>query len=876
MIAGPSKWSKWLLRKCLNHNFLEEIEGDMEEEYWEIAHSRGVRHARFHYTKNVISLLRPVLLRNLLGAFQSKNSAMVKNNITIAARKLVRQKYFTAINILGLTTGLSMCMLIIVFIIDQDKKDEYHSNANRIYRLLTHEYDQGRERELTYATSPFDLKDALNGISQVEEVAQIVPLSGTVSVDKKKLSFSGLYASPNFPGFFELTLEGQDNISALRDDRSVILTKELSVKLFGLNDPLGQNVSIDGKDYIVRSIFDHSSFRSHLTFDLLIPLNNYTRKPQNQLVMKEWEQSTKTFYNYVRLPELHDQTELNSVINSVDNQFPEIRQAHYRFDSQRLDQINLGSVVQNEIGLTVPKFVVYFFMVLGTVLILSASFNYMNMSIALGLKRAREVGIRKTMGAQKGHIITQFLIESYMITVLSFVLSLLVLTMLIPVFNNLKILRDIEGAIQMNYYSNFTVYLSFFFFTIIVGTLSGLYPALHVASFGTIKSLKGGNLSNGKSPSFLFRKMLVFFQYGFSIIFIITTVILYEQVEILVNFDYGFSEKQMINLPKNDLPLDAFRDELLKQTSIESVSSSSNIPMLSTFEVRNIKTFEKETQASLMFVDPYMIENYGLTLISGRNFNPQLPSDRNQKIILNLKAIKTLGFESPDKTIHQVIQIEDENDTDRSRDYTVIGVLSDFNHDFIFKESGPLIMIYNPDRLTEISIRTASISVAEATRIIEKVWSQFDSSGPFTYQSFEYQISDIYDELKELMIIVGFVAFMAIVIACLGQLSMIAHHVQLKVKEIGIRKVLGAKSLGLMVNLTKGYLLIIGLSILTSAPIAWKINDFWTTKIEVAPEVDFWNFSFGLVIVVGLALTTIATIVYRATNANPIESLNYE
>ena len=865
---------KWF---CSEHLF-EELEGDLEEAFLRNKENYGLNRARSIYTREVMQMIRPSIIKKIANTRQISTLGMFRNNFKIALRNLFKQKEYTIINVLGLSSSLAISMLIILFLMDQDRMDEYNPDADRIYRVLTEYSDEAQDRTLTYATSPYEFEQLVSfNVGEVSEASQIIKGGANIEFDEKIFAFSGLFVSPNFFDFFEYDLLKGDENNALTNSNGIVLSEEFSKKAFGQQDPIGKLVSIsDLGTFSITGVVETQSVKSHLNFDILMPKSSYESQEENQQIMTDWESGSRKFYNYFKLKSASN-TELISFLSTLKTKFSDEKKSLYSFDLQRLDRINLGRLVGNEIGTTSPGFVSYFFGVLALILMLSSSFNYMNLSVARGLKRAKEVGMRKIIGAGKWQIFFQFLLEAQLIMFVSFALGYLLLQVLVPVFNNMKILRDIDGAITMNFNANVTMYLVFFAFTFIVGIVAGLYPAAYLSSFRPLKVLKGIN-NSGKRPSFRFRKVLVFFQYSFSIVFIITTIILYQQANIFANIDYGFNHKSIVNLSKSNVPYESFRNELLKRSEIEGVSSISSLPVISQLtEVlvnkKDKEAEEKEIKASILSIDPYAIENLELKLIAGQNFRVGKSMEK-ETIILNQKALYALGFSSAEESLNQYVDvIEDDEKVTKSR---ILGVVQDFSYQFVFQESGPLIMNYDPEKLSIININIGSTGVAEASEVIEKVWQKFNNVHQFEYSSYEYTISEISDEFGDLVNIIGLVAFIAILIASLGQFSMIVHHIQLRVKEVGIRKVLGSSSSSLVILLSKDFLLIITLAVLLATPLAWKINVLWTSKIYEGAEVSFLSVVFGLGFIAILAFSTIFILVKKATQANPVDSIGHE
>jgi putative ABC transport system permease protein len=803
---------------------------------------------------------------------------MLTNYIKIAIRNLLKNKGFTFINIFGLATSMSICLLIILFIIDQDKKDEYHADSKYIYRVLTNYENAEKGRTQAFATSPYELGDLLIFNQKgIESNSQIVKTAGNIKFDNRLFNYNGLFVSPNFLEFFHYDLLNGEKINALSQHNSAVISKALAINLFGKKDAINQLVNINGESFKVTGVIDNELVKSHIEFDVLLSIDSYLNNLDNSIVIKNWDKGSKIFYNYVTLKKDTPVADIELFLSSIASKFSEEIKPLYSFGFQKVIDINLGQLVKNELGTTTPNIVAYFFAILALVVMLSASFNYMNLSIARALKRAKEVGVRKIVGANKKHIIIQFLIESQIVMIISLILGVLLLEILVPLFNDLKVLRDVDGAITLNYRTHLNIYIYYLLFSVGLGLIAGIYPAIHLSSFKSLNALKG-KVSKGESSSQKFRKVLVFLQYSFSIIFIITTIVLYQQANALVSADYGFDKKNMINVPISNINYEIFREELLKRSEIVGVSAVSHLPVLSALNNIHLNTNGSQdlTKTSSFSVDPNTIENLDLKLIAGRNFQQKLISDQDNAMILNKLAVEELGFKNIESAIGQTIQIKrTDNLGDHLSKGRIIGVVDNFVHQFIFVKSGPLAMFYKPEAFTTAIIKINGSDTKNAALIIGNIWDTFDNTVPFDYSVYDYVIADFDAEFKDLVYLVGLVALLAIIIACLGQFSMVVQHIELKLKEIGIRKVLGSSIGNLTILLSKGFITIIFVAIAVATPLAWKLNASWTQKLAIDADVSIFTLALGVFITLILSGASIIFLVIKAALANPVKSLRY-
>ena len=543
-------------------------------------------------------------------------------------------------------------------------------------------------------------------------------------------------------------------------------------------------------------------------------------------------------------------------------------QPNYSFGYQCVADINMGEPVRNEIGFVTPFFVPWFLGILAAIVMLSATFNYIGLAVALAIKRAKEVGIRKIVGAGKKHIFVQFLVEAQVTVLFSWILSLALLSFLIPAYNDLKVLRDINGEIRIDLMENLHLYLIFLAFAIVIGLIAGGYPAWHVGRLSYSKVL-GRQNSNAKS-SFIIRKSLIFLQYTSSIVFIVTAIVLQRQATHFFQMDYGFDQANLINIPIKDVPYEAFKTELMRNTKVKWGFNTSDFPGLTIVpkvDVYRQGAFES-VSISQFAVNEDFLENFDIELIKGRNFDNSIKSDTTC-LLINRQAAEVLGLDPSDQ--NALIKLGKNGVTQR-----VIGVIDNFKYNLLFRESGPLILSYITAGQQFANIRYQNWEEETAAQSIEQVWRQFDKIHPFDYTHYEMELADMYDEFLDIAHIVGAVSALAIIIACLGQFGMILHHVQLKVKEVGIRKTLGANLMQLIYLLSKNYFLLIGFSVLIGTPIAWWINQAWINKVAYSVGIDVWTFVLGFALVFALAIFSILSLTWRTANSNPIDSLRYE
>lgn len=746
--------------------------------------------------------------------------------------------------------------------------DNQMPDQGTTYRVLTGIYDKDRDAVRYYATSPFETTERLKlNHPEIIETTQLIQENNEVRFGDRIFDFRGLYAEANFLEFFSFDL-AEGDVGALINPNSIVLGEELAKKLFLNENPVGKQVEIkELGSFLVTGLISELEGRSHIEFDVIISFSSFDQRSDAVNLETDWIEGANHFRNYIKI-ETDDLSAIEKSLAGFVKLLPQENQSGYSFAVQSLAEVSMGDPVRNEIGFVTPFFVPWFLGILAAIVMLSATFNYVGLAIALAIKRAKEVGIRKIVGATKSQVFIQFLVESQVTVLFSWVLSLALLSFLIPAYNDLKVLRDINGDIRIDLMANFPIYLIFLAFAVLIGFLAGGYPAWYVGKMSYSKAI-GRQESSAKS-SFLIRKSLIFLQYTSSIVFIVTAIVLQRQATHFFQMDYGFDQTNLINVPLKDIPYETFRTELMRDSQIKGVSMTSALPGLNVAEQVDVfkQAATEPVGMSTFSVNEDFLSNFDIDIIGGRNFEKAIQSD-SENVLINTQAAQVLGIDLDNP--NEVIRLSQGGQPQR-----VVGVIDEFKYNLLFRESGPLVLTYANEGSRFVNIRYSEMDEKEAAFSIESVWRQFDKLHPFEYTHFEFELNDMYDEFMDIARIVGVVSALAILIACLGQFGMILHHVQLKVKEVGIRKTLGANLKQLIYLLSRGYLFLIVLSMIVGTPIALWINESWTNRVAYSVGVNVWTFVLGFVLVFALAIVSIVGLTWRTANNNPVDSLRYE
>lgn len=864
-----------LLRWYCNSEKLEEIEGDLEEIFQENIEIHGIKKARRLFGWNVIRCCKPYAWkRKIEFSTYYINIMMLFNYFKTARRNLVKYKTFSAINIFGLSFSMSVCLLIITIINDQLNHDTFHEKAECIYRVTT---NLGEDGYLVYATTAMPIAGALkNDYLGVEDVVRITKaLRGDGKVGEKISNVKGIFADQSFLDVFSFTLKDGNPATALKEPYSVILSEETAAKFFGSINPVGETIEIGNKGlYTITGVVKDPPTKSHITFDLVgsastISILEGENIIKHNKVVGEWENPYAT-YVYVLLENDVDPTVIDTHLQEISALHENATKEYFpKFKLQELSAITPSPLMNNMFSQRLPIEVIYFIGFLALVVMLSACFNYTNLSISRALTRAKEVGIRKVSGATRAQVITQFLSESILFSLISLAFSVFIYQYLLQAFNHMHIAREIS----LNFEANLSTYMWFVVFSIVVGILAGLTPAVFLSAFQPIKVLK--NFRGIKLFSKLtLRKSLIVAQFTFSLFFIITAIIISKQSGLLINTEYGFTKENIINIKLQDAKADQYLNEIMKRSDVVQASACSHIPVTgqSYGDGLRRKAEDDITGIRYFYVDQNYIDNLDLSLITGTNFPDNASRENEQFIILNEEAVKALKFENANDAIGETILMGKESTTL----VQVVGVVKNYHYDMLMMDIGPMALRYKPTSFQYVNVKIKGEHIEESLAGLEKEWKKHDQVHAFDYQFFDAQVENTYGFVKDLRGIIGITAILAVIIASLGLLGMAIYNAESRVKEVGIRKVMGADITNIIAQLSKGFLLLIAISIVIATPLAYFANNLWlqeiATRITVGPAI----LTTGILILLGIGALTVGSQSVRAAFANPANSLKDE
>lgn len=805
---------------------------------------------------------------------------MLRNYFLVAIRSLNRHRFFSFINIFGLAISMSVCLGIIMLVADQLMYDRYNTNRDRIYRVVTqYTNPDGTPAGNDSATSPEPLGESLTeDYTGVEKAVRIRRGFGNGWIEFEQdvnIPLAGFYADPEALEVFQYELKYGDPKTALREPYNVVLTEKTAKKLFRQENPLGEVIKVGNLgEYKVTGVILDKGQKSHIVFEALASYATVASLEANGTFRREdsgWG-NWSAGWVYLLLKEGQSPRGIEQHLAAIAKEqrptrFSAEDEHRYKFYLQNISAITPGPFINNAIGPFMPMVFVYFFGGLALIVLLTSCFNYTNLSIARSLTRVREIGVRKVNGAHRHHIFFQFLSEAMILSFLALALSLLLLVLVKPFLLNLRFAQVLKWDLEGNVY----VYGAFLLFSIVAGLMAGFFPSVVLSRFQPVKVLK--NAGGIKMLSRLgLRKVLLVVQFTLSLIFIISVLVLSNQLKLFITADYGFDMSQKINVRLNQTNYETLQAELGRQRNIVNVSAVSHLPAAGTSMGNGFKKNIQDTNSTLLyyfFVDDQYLENLGISLIAGRNFDPAVSN--KSFMLINEQAVKDFHFESPFDAVGEVVFNEGD-----STKFEVIGVVKDYNHTMLMSKIEAMALRYDPAHFNILQVRYTGTH-AEAVKTIESSWAKVNPSFTLDYRDFKEEIDLFYRTVfGDLVSVIGAISGMAILISCLGLLGMATYVTETRLKEISIRKVLGSSSSALVLLLSKGFLKLLLLAIVIAVPAAWFINVQWLQLIAYHTEVTFGVIILAVCILLFLGILTIGSQTLRAAFANPVDALKNE
>ncbi len=798
---------------------------------------------------------------------------MFKNYLKIAFRNIVRQKGYSSINIIGLALGMACCILIYFYIQYELSYDKFHEDYQDIYRVITRQEGNVYMGTDYWSTTPALLASTMkNDFPEVIKATRVKHRRGIIRYKANRFNEVLTFVDPDFLDIFTFPIKSGDRHSPISDPFTVLLTQEMAQKYFGEDDPVGKTLLFNNTfEFIVRGVLENIPSNSHFHFDFLasiISLRTIVGGDWGARYLNRWRSAD--FHSYIKLQNGAKPEVLEAKLPAFKTKY-EGNASPNNFQLQPLSRIHLHSHLNFEMEANSYAWYLYLFSAIAFFIMLIGCFNYMSLATARSVQRAKEVGLRKVVGAAKRSLIRQFMSESMVFAGIAFLFAIALVSLFLPVFSTLMD-RDIHFSILQNY----RILLGVIGICLLIGLVAGSYPALYLASLRPVRMLKGNFLASSRK-SILFRNSLVIVQFIISIALIICTQVVYDQRDFIKNKDLGFQKEYILNVYIQDPLLretsQVFKNELLKHNKIEDVTLSSNIPVNirsgSRFASWEGKIEEEESSLGVYrtSVDYNYFDFYGIEIVKGRPFSEDFPSDQNEAYIINEAVAEYIGWDDPIGKRFGWSR--------RNLDGTVIGVIKDFHFFPLHMSIDGLAIKLNPAG-NYLSLKIKPGAASETIAYIDEKWKEYSPEYPFSYTFLDDRIDQLYRTEQRLGKSFNYFTIIAVLIACLGLFAQASHKAQQKTKEIGIRKVLGASISNILLLLSREFVKWVLVANIIAWPIAYFAMNKWLQNFAYRINIGWWTFLLAGAMALVIAILTVSYQAIRAATANPVEALRYE
>ncbi|HJP64080.1 MAG TPA: ABC transporter permease [Mucilaginibacter sp.] len=819
---------------------------------------------------------------------KSNRNYMFKNYFKIARRNLMRNKGYAAINITGLAVGIAVCMVIFIIIQFQTSFDTFHAKKDRIYRVLT-EYHSAESGNISYGSDlPFPLPVGLKtAFSQIEQVApifashddQLLIVGSNGNTEKAFKEQHGLFfMSPSFFKIFDFPLLA-GSYESLKDPNTIFLTKEIAEKYFGdWKTAMGKTIKLKVGGYM----FEHgvdvvtvsgilATIPANSDFQLKVVVGYGTGFTGDYLESShDWNATVSGFGCYILLPPNTSVNNFNQQLSAYSRKVesPTNKDSHI---IQPLGAVHYDTQVGDYSNKTISHQLLNVLWLIAAFILLIACVNFINLSTAQAVNRAKEVGVRKVLGSNKSQLQIQFIVETFLIVIIAVILAAGITVFALP-----SVGRLLELSLSFNLFTNPAIILFLLTVTVAVTALAGFYPSMVLSRFNPVNALKSKLTSNANGISL--RRGLVVFQFIVAQVLIIGTLIIVKQMNYFMNQPLGFEKDAVINVPFRidttlSNKLDYVKRELLSVNGVQTVSLSDNTPVENGNDTWSTLKFDhavKETgfKAITKFVDEEYVPTYKLPLIAGRNLQP---SQMTREFLVNESLVKSLGLKKPEDILGKEISIWNGLIT-----CPVVGVLKDFNNRSFRNAVAPLVITTDAAMYNQLAIKLGTTSMSSTLQSVKKIFEQTYPDFVYDYKFLDEKIAGFYKQETQLAALYKIFAAIAIFLSCLGLYGLASFMAVQRIKEVGIRKVLGASAGNIVYLFTKEFIVLIAIAFTIATPIAWYYMHQWLQDYVYRIQVSWWLFAAGGLAAIIIALTTISFQAMRAALANPVKSLRNE
>jgi putative ABC transport system permease protein len=849
----PPCIAEWLLGHMVKTGEEFSAKGDFEEEFSVIVEESSRLRAVAWYWLQVLIYL-PSFFKTL--TFWSL--VMFKNYLRVALRNLRKNKGYAVINIAGLAAGLAVCILIMLWVQDEMSYDRFNTHADQIYRVCFSDLWSGNR--VKFSSTPTGIGPALKqDFSEVADSARLFRMRGIlVGHEEKRIVEEYVYLTdPSLFTIFSFPFVKGDPQKALSDPKSAVISERAAVKYFGSEDPVGKILTVGSStDFMVTGVFRDIPKNSHLRFEICLPFQYLKELGVDLQQWTNWSYNT-----YILLhPESRaiEDERLTAYYQSHVSSFENV-QMHL----VPLKDIHLRSQAVGGIGADGEIKYVYVFSLIALLVLLIACINFMNLSTAKSGMRAKEVGMRKVVGARRRDIVRQFFGESILQAFVSLFFALVLVVTLLPLFNRIS-----AKELSLNLMGNVFFYVGIIGIAVFTGVVAGSYPALFLSSFHPVAVLKGSGSMRAKAQG-IFRKALVVTQFSLTIVMIIGTITIYNQIRFMRVKKLGFDQDHLVVLTLTRALMENFealKQEILRNPGVMEATLALSRQFHSTAsDLWKGDTADKNVRLFFNYVDEDYLETFGMEMAEGRFFSREFSEDKNN-FVLNETAVKTMGLEDPVGMPF----------TMKGRKGTVVGVIKDFHFETLGQKIGALCLLAPGEDFRYLFARVRPQNLDATIGYMKKVWQKFDTYYPFSYQFFDDDFDSLYRSEQRIGTIVKYFSVLAVFISCLGLFGLAAFMAERRTKEIGIRRVLGASSLEIVALLSKEFAKCVLVSSMIACPAAYFIMNRWLENFAYRSGIGAGIFIASAGLALGIALLTVSFQSIKAASANPADSLRYE
>ncbi len=850
------KFGDWLLRLLARYDVNPHLRGDFDEEFSLIYETKGFARAWFWYWMHLLRSL-PVFIKDIL----YWRFTMFKNYFKSALRNIKRQKLYSLITLAGLTIGMTCFILISLYVRYEFSYDRFHKNANNLYRVLV-------ETRVTYkgksqaAVTPGSLSAAiLDEYPEVLNVTKVTARSEVMKYEENTIAENRVYyADPSFLEMFNFPLLSGNYRQALVEPYSLLISKDISEKYFGMVNPMGKTIQVGGTDYKITGVLENIPGNTHFCFEFLASFDSLVKMLGREQVYtwNNWSYNT-----YILL---------NGQVDPLafENKLPDFLKNNYKEDGtktlrlQSVADIHFYTKANFELEPNANIRNIYLLSAIGFFILIIACFNHMNLSTARAATRANEIGMRKVIGANRMQLIKQFLGESILFSFFALFLSLFAVKLLLPAFR-IYFDRKLEAA----FIQDWPLMLTLIGLVLFIGFVSGSYPSFVLSSFQPTAVLKGSSVRSSRSSAY-FRNSLVISQFAISLALIFCVIVVYSQLHFMKNKELGFIKDYIVIVPNPMEGYEALLHELQQNALILDAASAHKLPHnidSSSIGVWDGYNPEEELVVYRNWIDTNYLRFYNIPLVQGRAFSSEYNDVQGGSYILNEAAVKAIGWKNP---IGKRFGFSEDNTG------VVVGVVKDFHFAPLHLNIEPLVLIPSSGRLNWLSIRIHPQNVPETLSLIERTWKMNSLEGNFSYAFLDDYLDRMYRTEEKLAKTLSIYTFVALFVACLGLFGLACFTTEQRTKEIGIRKVLGATEWNITILITKKFLSLVLAANIAAWPIAYFVMEKWLQHFAYKINMGMWIFALSAGTSFVIAFFTVGYQSIRAALANPVDSLRYE